>query len=360
MTTLLLTKVRLVDFSDKLVSQIIVQSMVRTVPLAYSFLILIVSADNNDKQINSLVQFCTTNRDDTIEPKLEPILCPDYFKARPEIHGHFCPRLLNANLSNQLKSSLYLSTKLYWKKLFHKFKIHLRNQTVYFLGDSIRGQMMSQMRCLEDFTDIKLMNHIHESKLYGFPTQLNSHLYNFSKHTDVNVVDRAFRQEWYYHILHTRSIKYLVLNTGMWWNPDYFIYINNNSLVHNDNDMLDIYRLYFHREGLFLSRIYDLMHNYNVTVLWRDTSPAGSCTLHDRFERYHSLLSTMNIIAQTALRQIGVVIISGIWEESLPYWKLHMEMGSQGYMDLVHYCGFQNQSLMNLWINKTIHVILEN
>ena len=70
----------------------------------------------------------------------------------------------------------------------------------------------------------------------------------------------------------------------MWWNPDYFVYLNNNSLVHNT--MLDVYRDYFHRDGLFLTRFYDLIHNYNVTVLWCDKTPAGSCTIHDHNE-YH-------------------------------------------------------------------------
>jgi hypothetical protein len=60
----------------------------------------------------------------------------------------------------------------------------------------------------------------------------------------------------------------------------------------------------------------------------------------------------MNMIAQSSLREIGVVIIPGIWEESLPYWKHHN--------DLVHYCAFQNQSVMNIWIRKTINSILEN
>jgi len=105
---------------------------------------------------------------------------------------------------------------------------------------------------------------------------------------------------------------------------------------------------------IFIEIVY-LFHNYNVTVLWRDTSPAGSCTIPDPFENYHTSLSTMNMIAHSSLKEIGVVIISGIWDISLPYWKHH-----KGCSDLVHYCLYQNQSLMNLWIKKTITTILEN
>ena len=145
----------------------------------------------------------------------------------------------------------------------------------------------------------------------------------------------------------------------MWWNPDYFIYLKNNSLVHNTDEMLDVYRDYFHRDSLLLTRLSDLIHNYNVTVLWRDTSPAGSCTAINI--KYHTSISTMNMIARSSLSDIGVVIIPGIWEESLPYWKHHFaDPASKGFKDLVHYCAFQNQSVMNVWIRNTITTILEN
>jgi hypothetical protein len=188
---------------------------------------------------------------------------------------------------------------------------------------------------------------------------LNVSLYNFSERVDGDMVDRAFRQEWYDDIRGNSRIKYLVFNTGIWWNPVNLVYLKNNSLVHNAEEMLDIYRDYFHRDSFLLTRLYDLIHHYNVTVLWRDTSPAGSCTIPDPYD-YHASLSTMNMIARSSLREIGVVIIPGIWEESLPYWKQHRELVSKGYMDVVHYCLYQNQSIMNLWIRKIITTILEN
>ena len=242
----------------------------------------------------------------------------------------------------------------------NKFRTHLGDRVVFFVGDSLKKQMLTQLRCLEDFTAVSIKHHIHDSVLSGFPTPLNSSYYNFSKYTKEYIIDAAFRQEWYYHIRGNNRIKYLVINTGMWWNPDYFIYLKNNSLVHNTDEMLDVYRDYFHRDGLLLTRLYDLIHNYNITVLWRDTNPAGSCTIPDRYEKYHTSISTMNMIAQSSLSKIGVVIMPGLWEESLPYWKHHLERGQKGFNDLAHYCAFQNQSVMNVWIRKTITAILEN
>jgi hypothetical protein len=312
----------------------------------------------NLQQLLSLKQFCETAYNDTIEPEIQPIMCPRFVPNSPSM---LCPRLFdsNINFSNPLLSSLYADTKLHWQHLLNKFKKHLGDRVVFFLGDSLKKQMLTQLKCLEVFTAVSVIHHIHDSALSGFPTQLNSSLYNFSRHVDIYVAERAFRQEWYYHIRGNNRIKYLVINTGMWWNPDYFIYLNNHSLVHNTDEMLDFYRDYFHRDGLLLTRLYDLIHNYNVTVLWRDTSPAGSCTADNI--KYHTSISTMNMIAQSSLSEIGVVIIPGIWEESLPYWKHHFsEAGSKGYKDLVHYCAFQNQSVMNIWIRNTITTILEN
>ena len=173
---------------------------------------------------------------------------------------------------------LYIGIKLYWQDLLNQFKSHLGNREVYSLGDSLHGQMFLQMLCLEEFADIKFMYHIRQSKQTGFPTPLNVSLYNFSERVDGDMVDRAFRQEWYDDIRGNKRIKYLVFNTGMWWNPVNLIYLKNNSEVHNTDELLDVYRDYFHRDSLLLTRLNDLIHNYNVTVIWRDTSPAGSCT----------------------------------------------------------------------------------
>jgi len=329
--------------------------------LLIHYFILKVKAKNEHQlqQSISLKQFCETMYNDTIEPEIQPIICPKFFYS--SIHNVVCPRLFdsNINFSNPLLSSSYADTKLHWQHLLNKFKKHLGDRGVLFVGDSLKLQTVAQLRCLEDFTAVSIMHHIHDSVVTGFPTQLNSSLYNHSKYTKEFIIDAAFRQEWYYNIRGNNRIKYLVINTGMWWNPDYFIYLNNNSLVHNTDEMLDVYRDYFHRDGLLLTRLYDLIHNYNVTVLWRDTSPAGSCTANNI--KYHTSISTMNMIAQSSLSEIGVVIIPGIWEESLPYWKHHFsEAGSKGYKDLVHYCAFQNQSVMNIWIRNTITTILEN
>jgi len=327
---------------------------------------LYIKSENKHNQLISLKQFCQAKYKDTIEPKVEPIMCPKLFLSTPHVPHRNCSRMFDSSIdiSHSSLSSSYVDTKLYWQHLLNQFRTHLGKHVVFFLGDSMKAQMLTQLRCLEEFADIQFIHHhhIHGSVETGFPTSLpHSSLYNFSGRVDGDIVHRAFRQEWYDTIRGNNIIKYFVFNTGMWWNPNYFIYLKNNSILQNTDEMLDIYRDYFHRDGLLLTRLYDLIHNYNVTVLWRDTSPAGSCTIPDPHWSYHESISTMNMIAQSSLREIGVVIIPGIWDASLPYWKHHLERGSKtGYMDLVHYCVYRNQSLMNLWIRNTITTILEN
>lgn len=172
-------------------------------------------------------QFCETKNNDTIEPKVEPIMCPKLFSTSPHLLGQQCPRLLDSNIntSHPLLNSLYSGIKLYWQHLLNQFMTHLGSRDVYFVGDSLNGQMRNQMFCLEEFTDIKFMHHIHGGVQTGFPTPLNESVYNFSKNTNTDIVDTAFRQEWYDIIRKNPRIKYFVINTGMWWNPANIIHL---------------------------------------------------------------------------------------------------------------------------------------
>jgi hypothetical protein len=64
----------------------------------------------------------------------------------------------------------------------------------------------------------------------------------------------------------------------------------------------------------------------------------------------------MNEIAQQALKKVGAFVIPHIWNESLPYWRIHPERKQ----DFAHYCIFQNQSVHTLWSTNIIDAILEH
>lgn len=149
-----------------------------------------------------------------------------------------------------------------------------------------------------------------------FPTPLNLSQYIYSRNVNNKMLHEVNHMDWYDRVRNDSKIKYLVLNTGMSWSPFNFIHFKvNHSILHNIIDqqpvlsideLLELYQLYFHLDGPFLTILNDLIKNYNITILWRDTTPAGSCIIADIFE-YHDVLSKMNRIAYTSLVKIGCI-----------------------------------------------------
>ena len=127
--------------------------------------------------------------------------------------------------------------------------------------------------------------------------------------------------------------------------------LQTNDTIHNSQIMLDLFYDYFKVDGYLLSKLSDLIQNYNKTILWRDIAPTSYCDISDTYE-YHNHVHEMNAIAQHSLKQIGVIIIPHIWEKSLPYWKLHH--------DGTHYCTYQLQSVENVWIKYIIQTIMKH
>ena len=91
----------------------------------------------------------------------------------------------------------------------------------------------------------------------------------------------------------------------------------------------------------------------NITVIWRDTSPAGICEQKDHYLD-HSLFIEYNDIARKALAEEGVLMLD-IWNATLPYWDQHLEKKG----DQLHYCLLQFESAQNIWIEKLMNLILK-
>ena len=81
-----------------------------------------------------------------------------------------------------------------------------------------------------------------------------------------------------------------------------------------------------------------------------------TCTFKDNLWSYQEAFSAVNEIAQQALKKVGAFVIPHIWNESLPYWRIHPERKQ----DFAHYCIFQNQSVHTLWSTNIIDAILEH
>lgn len=128
------------------------------------------SENKHHHQWISLKQFCTTRYNDTIEPEVGPIMCPKLFASTPHAPHRNCSRMMfdssTINISQSLlSSSSYVDTKVYWQHVLNTLRTHLGQHVVYFLGDSMKAQMLTQLRCLEEFADIQFNHrqHIHGS-----------------------------------------------------------------------------------------------------------------------------------------------------------------------------------------------------
>lgn len=336
----------------------------------------IVNASNDiceytsENKSQTLADFCLKNIHQTIQPIIQPFLCPSLAKKNTTKKHYICDRFV-ATTNISMASKIYLETKLNWQKLLNKFVKHLTNRQVIFLGDSLMGNIKMQLQCLGEFTNVDIMKfviNVTSETMGALPIVANfSSMYRFNLaqlQQSYNLTNESFKKNsintWYNKVRkdsNTFMKQYLVINTGMHFNYDSFINLKTNTTLTTDKELLDLYRIYFCRDGPFLMRLDDLIRNYNVTVLWRDTTPAGSCELKKILYPNHKLLSTFNDIAHAALKQIGVLIIPKIWEISLPYWKLHL-MGKNA--DFVHYCLYQNQTVENRWIEMLVDTILQN
>ncbi len=83
---------------------------------------------------------------DTIEPEMQPIICPKFFST--SINNNIvCPKTFDSNIiiSSPLLRSSYADTKLHWQHLLKKFKKHLGDGEVFFVGDSLKLLTIAQL-----------------------------------------------------------------------------------------------------------------------------------------------------------------------------------------------------------------------
>lgn len=330
-----------------------------SVAVASIFFRAVVYCDDNIQNEETLKEFCQKHIQLTVQPQIQPILCPNLAAAGLKNTQHYiCEQLISNNsIHHYLQQQEFVHTKLHWGDVLTKFINHLSNRKVMFVGDSLTVNTYFHFKCLAEFAHIDIPQVIIEENPSPYPSHFNSTLYGFSNSSRItSAVTSADHEPWYLYIIQNPSVQYLIFNTGMWWHYDFILNLKTNSTITSNAELLEVFKIYFRPDGPLLIRLYDLIHIYNVTVFWRDTSPAGSCSIQHNLWPYHEAFSAMNEIAQQALKKIGAFVIPRIWNKSLPYWRIHPERKQ----DFAHYCIFQNQSVHTLWITNIIDAILEH
>ena len=118
-------------------------------------------------------------------------------------------------------------------------------------------------------------------------------------------------------------------------------------------DVLVACKLHFRQEGELMIMVRSVQHDYNTTVIWRDTSPAGNCIDGDPY-KLHSHFKQLNEIARQAFRESGALLLD-IWDATLPFYDQHLSS-----RDLLHYCLYQATSPQNIWIEKLMDMVLRH
>jgi hypothetical protein len=251
-----------------------------------------------------------------------------------ETHGH------------NLQSPFVVAEQLKWSATLNAYiqKLHAKDAAVMFAGDSLTGTMVMQIKCLENFAKIRANE---TSVTTTFSSTLLAHLHK--NYTAEGIPRNSVTTASWYEGTKAANFtrKFVVINVGAWW----------GHVKHRQGDKGAVnrqaehaYRVHFSAHSDLMIHIRSLIQDHNVTVIWRDTSPAGICGEHDKYLD-HGQFSAFNDIARKALLKEGVLMLD-IWNATLPYWDQHIGGGDQ-----LHYCVYQVESAQNVWIKALIELI---
>lgn len=277
------------------------------------------------------------------DPVISPLICNMQFDST---NHYACPRLIS-NRTHGLgpESNFMVAGRQKWKTKFKQ--LENRDVGIFLVGDSLTGTMSMQVRCLEEVAEVS-----RDKSLFSSVAGHGPYLANLSEPYVTTHTSRSKEDEWYFSVIsHNQTSKYVVLNTGAWWGPLHVKFRNQEERVLTVYELLEAYKIHFRHDGMLMKMVRSL-RDWNTTVIWRDTSPAGDCIHNDPYI-YHSLFKKYNEIAREAFRKSNALILN-IWDDTLPFYSQHLSDS-----DELHYCLFQYNSAQNIWIDKLIDLVLD-
>ena len=161
----------------------------------------------------SFGDFCKYHINETIEPRIEPILCPKVKYHKDAYCSQYVDN--NRSISNYHNQTIYKNFKSYYSKLFKDLLKYLKNRKVYFIGDSVTIHSYAQIECLSHYTKIDIHNNFISRKNMGFPTSIHK---TWSNYDFVGIRDKSLNdirsEQWYDDIRGNDQIQYVIINTG--------------------------------------------------------------------------------------------------------------------------------------------------
>eukprot|EP01041_Mallomonas_annulata_P002651 gene2651-5204_t len=329
-----------------------------------TFLILILLNFHLSVSVPDLEPFCTIqSMCDSFHASVSKVhhvsqtemLCPKYFSLKPESHFGYC-------LNVSFDSNHYSDDRLLPFNGSHFIKSLVNSRTsITFIGDSISRQMYHTLNCMFESQNAsipEIERQIIQLNASMFLTRLPSPYYVphiiFQASTPSPIVfhniSDLISEGWDDRIINSSyKNKIVVINSGAWWTPSY-LHISDNTTVDVDG-MIEIYRLHF-APGGHLDNILHRLTRHNVTVIWRDTAPAGSCNRRNKAHtayNYHNRFHEMNVIARHLFtNRKRRYVLPHIYNVSLPLWNQHVGKYINND-DQLHWCTYVPNTAPWIW-----------
>eukprot|EP01041_Mallomonas_annulata_P007937 gene7937-16261_t len=242
------------------------------------------------------------------------------------------------------------------------------NASMTFIGDSISRQMFRTLLCMLESQNASIpaiqkesIQHTLTMFLADIPSPYFVYDNNYnSKYT--NNITFLINKNWIDNIIKSPiKNKIVIINTGAWWGP-YHIRISDTKHV-DINGMMEVYKKHFAPHGPVDKMLHHL-HKFNVTVIWRDITPAGVCSIAneaiiDQYKEHQNRFHEMNSIAKKLfLNHTQRYILPFIFESSLPLWRQHLHFHTKSG-DHLHWCTYVPNTAPWIW-NTILYNFLKN
>lgn len=190
--------------------------------------------------------------------------------------------------------------------------LNKNNISILFVGDSLTHEMHDTFDCMAGGIPYSMHYSCYLAHLNNDSTISEEILIaeSIARGEGANWAKKLFDESWKDVLINMKSkLKVAVINTGGWWTFSDF------------PTELDIH---FSPNGNLHRILEELTSRGDITIIWRDNTPGGSCYFDSPYEYLFKEHLNLNHIARRALSRFNnTYILPYIWEGSVPRWNQH-------------------------------------
>eukprot|EP01041_Mallomonas_annulata_P010447 gene10447-21800_t len=274
--------------------------------------------------------------------------CPDVISRAPElgICSNFSAGII-LNYDNEFK--VFNGSHLIELLSFSE-------TSLTFVGDSLSRQMHTTLMCMLEYEKLSKSTYAQEgikATESNFLTALPAPYFIRDFHFHSDNVTLLINPGWVDKVINSPyKNRIVIINSGAWWHP-INILISESTPVDMDG-MVEAYRKHFSRNGP-MDRMLHHLTNHNVTVIWRDTTPAGICNANNEAEQtkypYYNRFYQLNVIARKLFtNRKRRHVLPHIYSSTLPLWYQHFGIKyNDPTIDQLHWCTYVPNTAPWIW-----------